>query len=509
MDAQEAKLQAICREIFTQTRTAIVLNMRFLDMAVFRLKPTPESISLATDGERLYYHPLWLLKRYREETTAVGRDYMHVLLHCVFRHPFVGSLVDAALWDLACDIAAEAVLIDFHQPSLTTREEVRRQAVIDRLKASVHPLTAEKLYRWFQDHPPKPEWKALFLADDHRLWHSPAEARRMSVSARQREQREQREQQNQQNQQSQQNQKHQQNQQNQQNQSGQQGQQNQQNQQNPSGQQGQQNQSGQSGQQGQQNQQNQSGQPGQQNQPGQGSSPGQGSQTPQQADGQQNTPPDVPRDQSVPRGEGAGEDPGRQALEDEWRDISEHVQMDLETFAREQGFGAGDLQQQLNALNRERYNYEAFLKKFAVMGEAMKVNDDEFDYIFYTYGLKLFGNMPLIEPLEYKEVKRIREFVIAIDTSGSTSGELVQRFLTKTYNILMSTESFFSKVNLHIIQCDAQIQEAVKVTSREEFEAYLKGMTIRGLGGTDFRPVFSYVDQLIRHGEFERLKGLI
>ena len=35
-----SKLEAIAREIFTQVRTTIVLNMRFMDMAVFRLKPT-------------------------------------------------------------------------------------------------------------------------------------------------------------------------------------------------------------------------------------------------------------------------------------------------------------------------------------------------------------------------------------------------------------------------------------------------------------------------------------
>ena len=48
------------------------------------------------------------------------------------------------------------------------------------------------------------------------------------------------------------------------------------------------------------------------------------------------------------------------------------------------------------------------------MGEVMRINDDEFDYVFYTYGMKLFPEkrMPLIEPLEYKDVKRIREFVI-------------------------------------------------------------------------------------------------
>ena len=143
------------------------------------------------------------------------------------------------------------------------------------------------------------------------------------------------------------------------------------------------------------------------------------------------------------------------------------------------------------------------------MGEVMRIDDDEFDYIFYTYGLKLFKNMPLIEPLEYKDVKRIREFAIAIDTSGSTSGELVQKFLQKTYNILKSTASLFSKINLHIIQCDAQIQEDVKITCQEEFDEYLKHMTIKGLGGTDFRPVFQYVDQLVAAKEFLRLRGLI
>lgn len=192
-----------------------------------------------------------------------------------------------------------------------------------------------------------------------------------------------------------------------------------------------------------------------------------------------------------------------------WKDISERMGMDLETFSKMQGRHAGSLTQNLLAVNREKYDYTAFLKKFAVMGEQMRINDDEFDYIFYTYGLDLYENMPLIEPLEYKEVKAIKEFVIAIDTSGSTSGELVQKFVQKTYNILKSTESFFSKVNIHIIQCDADIQEDKKITSQEDFDEYLKTMRIRGLGGTDFRPVFKYVEALRKNKEFTNLKGLI
>jgi predicted metal-dependent peptidase len=192
-----------------------------------------------------------------------------------------------------------------------------------------------------------------------------------------------------------------------------------------------------------------------------------------------------------------------------WQAISERMQVDLETLGKQRGINPGAMTQNLMAVNREKYDYTAFLKKFAVMGEAMKINDDEFDYIFYTYGLQLYEKMPLIEPLEYKEIKAIKEFVIAIDTSGSTSGELVQKFVQKTYNILKSTESFFSKINLHIIQCDADIQEDKKIACQEDLDEYLKTMQIRGLGGTDFRPVFEYVEQLRQNKEFINLKGLI
>ena len=197
-------------------------------------------------------------------------------------------------------------------------------------------------------------------------------------------------------------------------------------------------------------------------------------------------------------------------LQAEWQAISQRVQVDLETASQSSwGDRAANLLQNVQEVNREKYDYSDFLRKFAVLGEDMQINDDEFDYIFYTYGLQLYQDVPLIEPLEYKEVKKIKDFVIAIDTSGSVQGELVQAFLTKTYNILAQQESFFSKINVHIIQCDAEIQEDHKVTSWEEFQDFLKTMELKGFGGTDFRPVFQYVDELRRKKEFDNLKGLI
>ncbi len=233
-----------------------------------------------------------------------------------------------------------------------------------------------------------------------------------------------------------------------------------------------------------------------------------------------------------PGGEGSGEGPGEGPglsegdLEDggdsdrpsresmarmaeRWKGIAERMQVDLETWSKQRGDTAGSMLQNLKAVTREKYDYSAFLRKFAVMGEVMKVNDDEFDQIFYTYGLNLYHNMPLVEPLEYKEVKRVREFVIAIDTSGSVQGKLVQKFLQKTYNILKQEESYFRRINIHIIQCDADIQEDARITSQEEFDRYLQSMKFHGFGGTDFRPVFTYVEQLQKQGEFTNLKGLI
>lgn len=205
-------------------------------------------------------------------------------------------------------------------------------------------------------------------------------------------------------------------------------------------------------------------------------------------------------------GEDKKVDSGVQA---EWQEISERIKMDVETFSNERGGHSEGLIQNLAEVNREKYDYTEFLRKFAILGEEMRINDDEFDYIFYTYGLQMYKNVPLVEPLEYKDVKRIIEFVLAIDTSGSVEGDLVQLFVQKTYNVLKSTESFFSKINLHIIQCDDQIQEDIKITSQEEFDEYFKHMQLKGFGGNNEVLLFSYVDDLIHKGEFQNLKGMI
>lgn len=199
-----------------------------------------------------------------------------------------------------------------------------------------------------------------------------------------------------------------------------------------------------------------------------------------------------------------------QQKKQEWSDVSRQIAADMQSF-HQQGKNAGSTIQEIDYLTQDKMDYEEFLRQFSVMEEKMKINMDEFDYMYYTYGLSMPGNKKklLIEPLEYKDEKVVKEFVIAIDTSGSCSGELVKRFLNKTYSILKESESFASRVNIHIVQCDARVQNDAKITNMEDMERFMKSMKLYGFGGTDFRPVFQYVDDLIKKKEFTNLCGLI
>lgn len=193
----------------------------------------------------------------------------------------------------------------------------------------------------------------------------------------------------------------------------------------------------------------------------------------------------------------------------EWKEENEKLQTKMETFAKEASEDAEALAEQVRVENRTRYDYKKFLRKFSVLKEEIQVDPDTFDYIFYHYGMEMFGNVPLIEPQETKEVHKVEDFVIAVDTSMSCKEELIRKFLEQTYSVLSESESFFRKICVHIIQCDDKVQSDVVIHNQEEMEHYMEQFEIHGFGGTDFRPVFGYVNKLIAKKAFRRLRGLI
>ncbi len=195
--------------------------------------------------------------------------------------------------------------------------------------------------------------------------------------------------------------------------------------------------------------------------------------------------------------------------EQTWRDLAGIVLIESEVMKRYQDRLPGAATDNIRSIKKEKQDYSEFLKKFVSHKEELHVNPDEYDYIYYTYGMSLYGNMPLIEPLEYQENSRIKDFVIAIDTSGSCQGKVVRAFLDKTYTIMKTAGAFFDNMNIHIIQCDSQIQSDEKITSMTEFDAYIANLKVRGYGGTDFRPVFEQVDRYLQEKEFTDLRGLL
>lgn len=376
------QLEEIGVSILRNARNELYLGMRFLDVALssFSYAISTKADPVGTDGTVLYFHPSHLGGLYRENRILVNRAYLHMVLHCLFRHLNGRGKREKEIWDLACDIAAESVIDGmFHRSVRFSRSLLRRETYRE-LKTEISVLNAQRVYRELIRWKLPPEkfsrLAAEYYVDDHVFWEQQEEKKRQEQDRR-------------------------------------------------------------------------------------------------------------------------------------WRDIAEQMETDIQTFSKEASEGTGDLSQILTVENRRKYDYREFLRKFAVLKEEPQLDPDTFDYGFYSYGLALYGNMPLIEPQETREIQKIQDFVIVIDTSMSCSGELVRKFLEETYSVLSEAESFFREVHILVLQCDDRVQEEQMITCEEELKRYMEHLEWKGGGGTDFRPAFERVEELVRNGQFENLKGML
>lgn len=196
-------------------------------------------------------------------------------------------------------------------------------------------------------------------------------------------------------------------------------------------------------------------------------------------------------------------------MRQKWEKILAYTGQNKNDRRKKAGTKRGSGIESLEVSGKSRFDYRKFLRRFAVPREEVELDMESFDYVFYNYGIEHYGNMPLIEPLEYKEVHKLEELVIGIDTSGSCSAQTVQRFLEETYAILSEKENFFRKMKVFLVQCDCMIQDVAVIRSEEEWKAYSSHVKIHGRGGTDFRPVFTFVEEEKGKKEIQNLKALI
>lgn len=421
------KLTQVGDGILDTAKSRIYMSMRFLAMAFDGLKYAlnGDTPSMGTDGYYLYYSPAFLMTVYKDNEKWISRAYIHIIMHCIFRHVTGRGDRDEALWNLSCDIAAEYIVDSLNNRYLRENVNGERRALYAMLKERLKTANAESIYRLlekeFTDTEKIHKLEKEFLRDDHSFWRAyDNDDEGFDQNG---------------------------------------------------------------------------GGNGDGNDGKEGDGDGEGGGNAEFLD-------NIKKSDEKPK-------LSKQDFNDKWKDISEKTQTDMDTFSKEMADEAGALMEYVRIENRPRYDYKEFLRRFSVNREVTKLDLDSYDYIYYTYGLKVYGNMPLIEALEYKDAKKVEDFVIVLDTSASCSGELIKGFLSETYNILSESESFFRKINLHLIQCDSRVQEDKIITCRQEFEKYMDNFEIKGMGGTDFVPAFNYVNSLCEEKKIPDLKGLI
>ena len=78
-----------------------------------------------------------------------------------------------------------------------------------------------------------------------------------------------------------------------------------------------------------------------------------------------------------------------------WDKISRRMEQELNLRGDNSASGVDALKTQIKE-GKSRRSYKDFLRKFTVLQEELHCDYDEFDLNYYSYGLRLYKNMPLI-----------------------------------------------------------------------------------------------------------------
>ena len=113
-NAKNEMIEEYAAKVMGLAKDTITVKFRFFDAALAKLKLVPKKKigDFACDGEVLYYDPNMLLKLYLEEPNVAVRVFLHVLLHCVFRHYNRIDKKNEQYWNLAADIAVENTILE-------------------------------------------------------------------------------------------------------------------------------------------------------------------------------------------------------------------------------------------------------------------------------------------------------------------------------------------------------------------------------------------------------------
>ena len=176
------------------------------------------------------------------------------------------------------------------------------------------------------------------------------------------------------------------------------------------------------------------------------------------------------------------------SMEKKWQTIKEKIERRLEFFS-------GDFDREtelfLNLFKTEvkgyeGYDFEHFLQRFGQAQNVVRPSEERMNYGLYSDGRWIFGDLPLTEVRE--KSRKNRDFVIVIDTKAACEEEIIERFIAQVETTLVAADSSYEKTMIHIVRWNE------------------KSLT---WGKEDFRPPFTYVEELLKKGSLKNLQGLL
>ena len=122
-------------KVLDMAKQELFLGMRYMFLALNMLgyKADRRIRFVATDGSFLYYNPVLLIENYKKNPTDVNRAYLHMIMHCLFRHIYDAEKYkdedDIQLWNLSCDICAEYLVDGIELSCVIKPENTKRQQI--------------------------------------------------------------------------------------------------------------------------------------------------------------------------------------------------------------------------------------------------------------------------------------------------------------------------------------------------------------------------------------------
>lgn len=181
-------------------------------------------------------------------------------------------------------------------------------------------------------------------------------------------------------------------------------------------------------------------------------------------------------------GSGGGRAPGFEGLHPTWEDstdISEQLaesivrSMVSEAVQKSRGNVPGAIKQIIDEIMESKVNWRAILRNFVAKRRSTKKSP--------TWR-KRNRRLGTLQPGNKKNRKL--NLTVAIDTSGSVSDKELALFTGEIQKI------YQNGADITVIECDAAVQNVYEYTKKLQKSG---GMTFKGRGGTDFRPVFEHI----------------